>query len=207
MWSELVHFVTNWPWSTIAAFAAAAAAVSVARSETKERATRLGQEAVVEINTRSMDYHKDVLDFFSMIRAHLKGQITADELNKVAYPHLTRTVTTIDRHLKFARMACNDFQMQIHIAEAESHIYELLELVDQRELPDESQEQSQLRLRRIIDQGLVILTRFSAASEAFVSRGFKIYSPRRGVRYRLAHRRWDRAVEAERKRLTQRQDD
>lgn len=199
MWGQILQVVSNWPWSTIAAFTAAGAAVSVARSETKERANRLGQEAVVEINTRSIEYHRDILEFFRLIRSHLDGEITTETLNRQVYPTLTSAVLTIDRHLKIARMACNDFRMQIHIATAESHIYALLETVDQPRGSGETAVQARDRLNRILDQGEVHMKAFHTASEAFVSRGFQLYSPRRGIRYRIAQKRWDRSVAAEKR--------
>lgn len=200
MLSDVIHTVGNWPWATIAAFTAAGAAVSVARAENKERATRLGQESVVEINTRALDYHRDVLKFFQLIRDNLNGSITAGELNEKAYPHLTETVAAMDRHLKFARMACNDFAMQIRIAEAESHIYALLEVVDRPAKANETAHETQDRLGLLIEDGLTTLKGFSTATEGFVSRGFELYSPRRGLRYRLAQKRWDYSVAKARRR-------
>ena len=95
-------------------------------------------------------------------------------------------------------MACNDFEMQIRIAEAELHIYALLESLDRRGNAAESE---RAHLDRVIDSGLDSLRGFGAATEAFGTRGFKVYSPRRTMKYLIAQWRWDRKVKAKKAQL------
>ncbi|TMS53655.1 hypothetical protein [Mycobacterium sp. DBP42] len=79
-------------------------------------------------------------------------------------------------------------------------MYALLESLDP---PAEGQtaEAHRERLQRIVDDGVAGLKAFSAAIETLLSRGFKVYSPRRGLRYRIAQERWDRQVDAAKRRL------
>ncbi|ETA96254.1 hypothetical protein BB737_11900 [Mycobacterium avium subsp. hominissuis] len=49
MWGHIVEAVRHWPWSTIAAFAAAGAALWIARAETRERSQALGRQVIVEV--------------------------------------------------------------------------------------------------------------------------------------------------------------
>jgi hypothetical protein len=195
LWSAY-EVIRTWSWATIAAFAAAGAAIWVARYETKQRAALLGREMVVGITASSMRYHRDVLGFLEKVRDHINNRIPAEDLDKQAFPRLVEAITAMDRELKSARMACNDFEMQIRIAEAELHIYALLQSLDPRPAGAESQ---RARLDRIISDGLSSLQGFAAATEAFGERGFAVYSPRRGLKYRIANWRWDRKVKAEEK--------
>jgi ABC-type Co2+ transport system permease subunit len=55
--AHIAQVVSHWPWSTIAAFAAAAAALWVARAETRERKQLLGREAVVDVVAMTFNWH------------------------------------------------------------------------------------------------------------------------------------------------------
>jgi hypothetical protein len=186
--------VQHWPWSTIAAFAAAAAAIWAVRLQTRDRDLLLARETVVEVTAATVLYHRDVIEFLTAVRQHMRKQISARELNDQALPRLTQAIATMDRHLKTARMNCNDFTMQIRIAEAEMHIACLLESIDPRRQVDTESERD--RLDRIIQDGLKSLEGFGTATEAFLALGFDKYSPRRGLRYRISKWRWDRSVNA-----------
>jgi uncharacterized membrane protein YdjX (TVP38/TMEM64 family) len=59
MRTHIVHAVTHWPWSTIAAFTAAAVAFWVARMQTRERQQLLGRQAVVEVNAAALNYSSE----------------------------------------------------------------------------------------------------------------------------------------------------
>jgi hypothetical protein len=191
--------VQHWPWATIAAFAAAAAAIWAVRLETRDRDTLLARETVVDVNSAAVIYHREVIEFLTAVRAHIRKQISSRELNDQAFPRLSEAITAMDRHLKTARMNCNDFTMQVRIAAAEMHIAALLETIDPaRQVGIESQRD---RLDRIIEDGFQSLQQFGDASEALVQHGFDRYSPRRGLRYRIAKWRWDRTVKAEQAKL------
>jgi hypothetical protein len=200
VWWSVWSTIQNWPWSTIAAFAAAAAAIWAVRLETRERDSLLARETVVDVNAAAVIYHRDVLAFLSAVREVSRRQMSPKDLEEQALPRLTEAIATMDRHLKTARMNCNDFAMQIRIAQAEMHIGALLESIDPMHHLNESRSD---RLDRIITEGLQSLQGFGTASEAFLKDGFDRFSPRRGLRYRIAKWRWDRLVKAEQAKLDQ----
>ena len=88
----------------------------------------------------------------------------------------------MNRTLTSARMACNDFEFQVRIAEAESHIAALLDSIQR---PARGIESERDRLDRIIADGLTATQGFGMATEAFVKHGFEVYSHRRSARYRI----------------------
>jgi hypothetical protein len=87
---DLWAVITHWPWSTIAAIAAAAAAIWVPRFETRERANVLGRETVVEINASALRWHNEVLAFLTMVRGHITNKVSAEELNEGCASHVYR---------------------------------------------------------------------------------------------------------------------
>lgn len=194
MWGHIVQMVEHWPWSTIAAFAAAAAALWIARSETRERSQALGRQVIVEVQHSALQWSIECSRFIGLIQKHIQNQASAAYLNEEGLEDFTATTGENNRVFKTARLACNDFELQVRLAEAESHVGALLDALDR---PARGNESERDRLDRMVSVGLASLKGFNLATEALANRGFALYSPRRGVRYRIAQWRWDRAVKAE----------
>jgi hypothetical protein len=194
MWAHIVHVVTHWSWSTIAAFAAAVAALAVARSQTRERRQMLGSQIVVDVGAESLIWHRAAGAFLRSVTQHFQGQMSANDLNREPVAQVTAAIAGMDSVLKRARMACNDFELLYRIAEAESRLGAFAERLQRP--TEESLEQQDRRLGRIFDDGRTDLQAFGAAIEAFQMRGFTVYSPRRGLRFRWQHRRFNRQVKA-----------
>lgn len=193
MWTHIVHVVTHWPWSTIAAFGAAAAAVSIAVAQRRERRQFLGRQTVVELTASSVGWQMEAARFLGTLRRHLQGTAPAATVNIEAFDRLSEAASTTSRVFVSAKLACGDFELHRRIAESESILVEFMARL-QRPLEPETPEQQRARLARTVEQSLVTLDDFGKATDALLTRGLAIYSQRRGLRYRLAKRRWDRLV-------------
>jgi hypothetical protein len=196
MWAHVVHAVTHWPWSTIAAFLAAGGAWGIARAQTNERRALLGREAVVDVNGAAYAWHNEAGMFLSAIRRFLAGKATASALNNDAFVRMSAATATTARSLTSARLACNDFEMLLRIAEAESKLIAFLAPLATVQSDGASMDVQRERLGHIFEGNQQVIRDFGAATDAFVQRGFAVYAARRGIRFRRANRRWDRQVEA-----------
>jgi hypothetical protein len=74
-WWSAWDTVQHWPWSTIAAFTAAAAAIWAVRLQTRDRDALLARETVVDVSSAAVIYHRDVMEFLTAVRAHIRKQI------------------------------------------------------------------------------------------------------------------------------------
>jgi hypothetical protein len=189
-----LQVVAHWPWSTIAAFAAAGIALWVARSQTRERENLLGRETVVAVMDAANKWQKEGARFLATVNKLLQGQMPPGEMNEGPLDHVTAAVAATDRVLKTARMACNDFEMLWRVAEAESQVGAFLELLTRS--PTETASEQLARLQGTPQAGLQYLNGFGRAIEAFVSRGFAVYSPRRSLRFRWAQYRMNRHIKS-----------
>jgi hypothetical protein len=189
-----LRVVGHWPWSTIAAFAAAGIALWVARSQTRERENLLGRETVVAVMDAANKWHKEGARFLATVNKLLQGQVPPGEMNEGPLDQVTAAVAATDRVLKTARMACNDFEMLWRVAEAESQVGAFLELLTRS--PTETAAEQLARLQRTPESGLRYLNGFAQAIEAFVKRGFAVYSPRRTLRFRWAQHRMNRQIKS-----------
>jgi leucyl aminopeptidase (aminopeptidase T) len=186
------HAVTHWPWSTIAAFAAAASALWVARLQTRERENLLGRQTVVEVMDAANKWQKEGARFLATVNRAVQANTLTGALNEAPLEGVTAAAAETDRALKTARMACNDFELLWRVAEAEGQVGAFLELITRQ--PTESAAEELARVRRTPEAGLQPLNKFGKAIEAFVNRGFAVYSPRRGLRFRWAQHRLNRQV-------------
>jgi hypothetical protein len=139
-------------------------------------------------------WHKEGARFLSSVNKLLQGQVPPSEINEGAVDQMTAAVAATDRVLKTARMACNDFEMLWRVGEAESQIGAFLELLTRS--PTETAAEQLSRVQRTPEAGLQYLNGFGQAIEAFVARGFAVYSPRRNFRFRLAQYRMNRQIES-----------
>ena len=189
MWAHIVHTVLHWAWGIIASFAASAAALWIAHSETRERRQLLACRAVVDVHASALHWHKEATVFVRDVRRSLQGEVS-DDVVKDAFNQELTAAGAMARVLTNARLLCNDFELQVRIAEAESELVEFMGLIEVS--PAESAEQHRAVRSKLVEDGPTVLSNFSDATDAFVKRGLDIYSPRRGPRYRLAKWRWDR---------------
>jgi hypothetical protein len=194
MWADIVDTVTRWPWATIAAFAAAGAAIAVARSETSERRQLLGRQTVVDVNAGSLVWYTKAGDFLRSIRQFFDGLISANHLNGEPLERFTGAVADMERILTSARMACNDFELLLRVAEAQSKLHVFTKRLERS--PEETYDDGKRRLGALYDDGQALIKEFGQAIDAFVTRGFAVYSPRRGIRFRLRERQFNRLVKA-----------
>jgi hypothetical protein len=98
------------------------------------------------------------------------------------------------RVLQLARMTCNDFEMQLRVAEAEMAMAAFLAQIPRP--ATESIHEQHARLQQNFAAGKAIRDDFGRATEEFVQRGYTVYSPRRNRRYKRDERQWNREVEA-----------
>jgi hypothetical protein len=195
MWPHIVETVAHWPWSTIAAFGAAGAAISIAVAQRRERRQFLGRQTVVELAASSGGWHTEAAKFLGALRRHLQGTASASAVNIEAFDRLSAATSTTSQVFTGAKLACSDFELHLRIAESESKLVEFMERL-QKPTELETPEHERERLMTTFEQSLVTLDGFGDATDALLSRGFAIYSQRRGLRYRRAKRRWDRRVKA-----------
>jgi hypothetical protein len=201
MWHHLaaiIDAITNWSPQTFAAIASAGIALWAARSGLKERALALGRQVVVDINTSCTLWSIEAGRFLGLVHSQSKADDISPELvnGPDGLERFTRACTDTDRVLKAARMACNDFQLQVRVAEAEMHLVAFLKALEP-ESRARLTETPRERLARIFLTGRRSVGGFNQATEAFLARGFKFYAPRRSCRYWLAERRFQRAAAAE----------
>jgi hypothetical protein len=83
-WMRGYHFVSRWPWATIAAFISSGAAVGIARNQTKERQHVLARENVVQLAHTCLEWSNQAAALLGAIRRYLLGHGSAAEVNNVA---------------------------------------------------------------------------------------------------------------------------
>jgi hypothetical protein len=185
------HVVTDWPGSTIAAFAASAAALWIARVQTRERQQLLGREIVVELAANSLSWNTQAASFLRCVRRSLEGIGSRDEINNDALAQFTEASRAAAWGFMAARIACEDFELQLCIADLERTVGEFAENLP-RSPASESAEQERERLTQMLQDGLRTLADFRIGSDALVRRGVEVYTSRRGLRYRRAQKRFER---------------
>lgn len=197
---SFLHWVTHWPWATVAAFAAAAAALWVAHSETRERKQLLGRQTVIELAAVSLEWSNQAASLLAALRRSMAGTAPREAVNIEALNVLTQATQGAVRALMSAQMVFTDPELLDRAAETQSHITQFLGTL-QRPFTQtndgvvtpvpESQAQEQQRLNGVVEDGLRRLYAFGPVSDAMVRRGFEVYSPRRGSQHRTFHPRFD----------------
>jgi hypothetical protein len=191
-WTQTgLHVTAHWPWSTIAAFAASAAALWIARVQTRERQQLLGREIVVELAANSLSWNTQAASFLRGVRRFLEGIGSQEEVNSDALAQFIEASRAAARGFMAARIACKDFELQLCIGDLERTVGEFAENLP-RPPASESAPQEQERLTQMLQDGLRTLADFRIGSDALVRRGVEIYSSRRGLRYRRAQKRFER---------------
>lgn len=194
LWTHTVlHVVTHWPWATIAAFTAAGAAIKVARDQTRERSEALARENVVALAGTCLEWSNRAAELLGTIRRFLLAPGAPGAgvaVNKVAVEGFTKACNAAVRGFMAGRLACNDFEMQLRIAELERSV--VLFAAPLPASPNETPEQQIERLKQFLSQGLPMLQEFGSRTDALQRRGFELYSPRRSLRYRFNEWRFNR---------------
>jgi hypothetical protein len=191
-WTQTgLHVVAHWPWSTIAAFTVSAAALWIARVQTRERQQLLGREIVVELAANSLSWNTQAAGILRCVRRFLEGAGSWEEINNDSLAHFTEASRAAARGFMAARIACKDFELQLCIADLERTVGEFVENLS-RPPASESAQQERERLTQILQDGLSALADFRIGSDALIRRGVEVYAPRRGLRYRRAERRFER---------------
>lgn len=191
-WTQTwLHVVTDWPWPTIAAFAASAAAIWIARGQTRERQQLLDREIVVELAANSMSWNTQAASFLRAVRRFLEGIGSREEISNDALAQFAEASRAAARGLMAARIACRDFELQLCIADLERTVAEFAENLPQPPA-SESAQQERERLTRMLQDGIGTLADFRIGSDALVRRGVEVYTSRRGLRYRRAQKRFER---------------
>jgi hypothetical protein len=200
-WAQVVlHWVTHWPWSTIAAFAAAAAALWIAHAETRARQQLLGREAVIELGAVSLNWSNQAAHFLGAIRRALDGTGPRATVNKESLNRLTEATRAATRAVMSAQMVFTDAELLDRAAETESQIAQFMGIMQRpaTRTPEgmivpvtESAAQEQERLNGAVTEGLRRLDAFGPVTDALVQRGLQVYSPRRGSRHRIFQPRFD----------------
>jgi hypothetical protein len=185
------HVVVHWHWSTIAAFTVSAAALWIARVQTRERQQLLGREIVVELSANSLSWNTQAASFLRCVRRFLEGAGSREEINSDSLAHFAEASRAAARGLMAARIACKDFELQLCIADLERTVEEFAENLPQPPA-SESAQQERERLTQILQDGLNALADFRIGSDALIRRGVEVYAPRRGLRYRRAEKRFER---------------
>jgi hypothetical protein len=186
-----LHVIVHWPWSTIAACTASAAAVWVARAQTRERQQLLGREIVVELAANSLSWNTEAASLLRYIRRFLEGIGSREEINNDALAGFTEASRAAARGFMAARIACKDLELQLCIADLERTVGEFVENLP-RPPATESAQQERERLTQMLHDGLRTLADFRIRSDAVVRRGVEVYSSCRGLRYRRAQKRFER---------------
>jgi hypothetical protein len=186
-----LHVATHWPWPTIAAFTASAAAIWIARVQTCERQQLLGREIVVELAANSLSWNTQAASLLQCVRRFLEGIGSREEIDNDALAHFIEASRAAARGFMAARIACKDFELQLCIADIERTVGEFAESLP-RPPASESAQQEQERLTQMLQDGLRMLADFRIGSDALVRRGVEVYSSRRGLRYRRAQKRFER---------------
>jgi hypothetical protein len=183
VWTHMHHATAQWPWATIAAFAAVAVALWTALSGVRERRQQLRQTAVIEVWSRSNEWNTAAGEFLGTIRRYLEGTVGADVVNGQALKTTSDAATQMDRSMKAAKMTCTDFQLVAGLSETERKLADLLKIFGGPH-PAESQDQQRQRLQGNIETGLAVMGEFNTSVQAFLGRGFELYRLRRGLRFR-----------------------
>jgi hypothetical protein len=191
-WTQTgLHAVADWPWSTIAAFTASAAAIWIARVQTRERQQLLGREVVVELAANSLSWNTEAAHLLRGVRRFLEGIGSHEEINNDALAQFTEASRAAARGFMAARIACRDFELQLCIADLERTVEEFAENLP-RPPASESAQQERERLTLLLQDGLRTLADFRIGSDALVRRGVEVYSSRHGLRYWRAQKRFER---------------
>lgn len=196
MWPQTFHTVAHWPWSTIAAFAAVGVTMTIARSQTGERAQLLGRQTVVDVAATSGKWATEMAKFRGITFRRLSGKAAPNELDEDAInSQILAATNDMMRVLQLARMTCNDFEMQRSVAAAE---FAMVSFLAQIARPaTESKHEQSARLKQNFEAGEAIAAQFGRATDAFVQRGYAVYSPRRDRRFKHAERQWNRQLKAD----------
>jgi hypothetical protein len=185
------HAAADWPWSTIAAFTVSAAALWVARAQTRERQQLLGREIVVELAASSLSWNTQAAGFLRCVRRFLEGVGSREEIDNDSLAHFTEASRAAARGFMAARIACKDCELRLCIADLERTVGEFVENLP-RPPESESAQQERERLTQILQDGLNALVHFRIGSDVLVRRGIEVYAPRRGLGYRRAEKRFER---------------
>ncbi|GAY16238.1 hypothetical protein [Mycobacterium sp. shizuoka-1] len=162
----------------------------------------LGRQVVVDVTSIASTWTIESGRFLGLVRGFLAREVPASEINDEGVARVSKAAAETDRVMKSARLACNDFELQVRIAEIEMHLAVFLELLTEPKASDVAGELA--RLNRTVEVGSAAIDGFNQAARAFMQRGLDRYSPRRSIRCKLAERRWYRAVAAEKDTQTRR---
>lgn len=81
---QILHTAAHWPWSTIAAFIAVGVTISIARSQTRERAQLLGRQTVVDVAVASGQWNTEMARFEGVALRRLNGKAAPHEVDEDA---------------------------------------------------------------------------------------------------------------------------
>jgi hypothetical protein len=185
MWTEIWETVQHWPWANIAAFSGVGVAIWTARSTTRQSRQVLRQQAIVDINERSLAWNSAVAGFLAELRDHLAVTAHGPILTNENLDPLLAATTAMDRALKSARMVCNDFQLAVQITETELRLAKFLQLIEGPH--PGSAAALRAKIEKAVSDGLTILSEFTTSTEAISRRGLELYALKRGVKFKASH--------------------
>ena len=192
-WRTATDVLLQWPWPTIAAFLAVAVAVWAAGSDMKERRLVMRQQAVIDVNTQSLNWNSESIQFLAGVRSYLTQEISTNPL-ETGLPRFLAATTNMDKSLQTARMVCRDFELRAFVAAAQVNMVRLLDRV--RGIPTSSQEAAKRResLQNLVDKGIDDIQKFGEALELFGLRASDLYTVRLRLHDRLKQWRWERGM-------------
>jgi len=150
------------------AFIAVGVTITIARSQTRERAQLLGRQTVVDVAAESGEWNTEMAKFQGVALRRLNGKAAPHEVDEDAVTSQVFAATNdMMRVLQLARMTCNDFEMQRHVAEAEMAMVAFLAQIPRpatNRYANNTHGSTELRRLDAIRDG------FGRATEAFVQR-------------------------------------
>ena len=187
MWTHAVHTVTHWPWSTIAAFSAAWAALWVAWIQTRERKRLLGRQTVIDLIAAGFNYTAAGERYLAFVGRYLNGSMSAEELDGEPLERVKAAGSKMLKVLWNASLVCDDRELHGHIVEVERNLRAFQALFN--ESVAQSDEEGRNRFVRTEREGRESIKRFGEAGDAFLKRGFEVYASRRALRALVESRR------------------
>jgi hypothetical protein len=188
MWTHIVHTVTHWPWSTIAAFAAASAALWVARMQTREHQRLLERQTVVDVMAAGINYRAEGARYLAFVGRYLNGSMSAEELDGEPLERVKAAGSAMLKVLWNARIVCDDRELHGGFENVERNLRALRALFNES-VAQSDEEQEHNRFVQIEREGRESIKRFGEAGDAFLKRGFEVYASRRALRALVESRR------------------
>lgn len=184
--TAVLDHIAGWPWSTVAAFLAVAAAIYAVWAQISERRRVLAGEAVAELSACALQWSTQAAACLKSVQRFLDGTISRSEANAQGLTVTTEATHKIARAVQMVKLTCCDSELLSLASEVERKVNEFLNHFDRPET--ELLEAERTRLTEVVEAGFATLEDFAAAAGGAVDRGVRVYKRRCSIRHHSPRR-------------------